>query len=94
MKKSLVAIAIAIAASFASAARAQIFPSKPITILVGFAPGNSIDIPLRMMLPHLQKSLGQPVGRDQGRRRAHPGIHDGVGRPRSRRKAGLKIFDW
>ena len=61
MKKSLVAIAIAIAASFASAARAQIFPSKPITILVGFAPGNSIDIPLRMMLPHLQKSLGQPV---------------------------------
>jgi tripartite-type tricarboxylate transporter receptor subunit TctC len=40
---------------------AQTFPSKPVTILVGFAPGNVIDTPLRMMLPYLQKALGQPV---------------------------------
>ena len=44
-----------------SAACAQSFPTKPVTILVGIAPGNSNDIPLRMMLPHLQKTLGQPV---------------------------------
>jgi len=44
-----------------SASWAQAYPSKPITILVGFAPGGLIDVISRVVGQRLQEKLGQPV---------------------------------
>lgn len=43
------------------AARAQSFPSGPITVVVPFLPGGSIDAVLRAMAPKLQERLGRPM---------------------------------
>jgi tripartite-type tricarboxylate transporter receptor subunit TctC len=48
-------------AGFATAPRAQDFPTRPITIVVPFPPGGSIDVVLRAMAPKLQERLGQPI---------------------------------
>ncbi len=45
----------------ASAPRAQTFPERPITILVGFAPGGAVDIVARTLGAQLQQQFGQPV---------------------------------
>jgi tripartite-type tricarboxylate transporter receptor subunit TctC len=42
-------------------ARAQEFPTGPITFVVPFAPGGGIDVILRAMAPKLQERLGKPV---------------------------------
>ena len=44
-----------------NASRAQGYPNKPITILVGFAPGGLIDVISRVVGQRLQEKLGQPV---------------------------------
>ena len=45
----------------ASTAMAQAFPSKPIRILVGFAPGGAMDIVARTIGQKVSASVGQPV---------------------------------
>ncbi len=40
---------------------AQAWPSKPIKVIVTFAPGGSSDIVARLLQPGLQEKLGQPV---------------------------------
>jgi tripartite-type tricarboxylate transporter receptor subunit TctC len=42
-------------------ARAQTFPSRPITIIVPFAPGGATDVIARMISDPMRTSLGQPV---------------------------------
>jgi tripartite-type tricarboxylate transporter receptor subunit TctC len=61
MRRLLSGIA-AIAALFAvGTAAAQDYPSKPLRILVGFAPGGGGDILTRAYADALKESLGQPV---------------------------------
>src|SRR5262245_10688138 len=43
------------------AAQAQTYPTGPITVVVSFPPGGSIDAVLRAMAPKLQERLGRPV---------------------------------
>ncbi len=54
-------IAVMIAAAAAATAQAQTFPSKPIRIIVPFAPGGAVDLTSRMLGEHVSKGLGQPV---------------------------------
>ena len=45
----------------AGAACAQAWPTKPIRLLVGFAPGGGTDIVARSLAPRMAEVLGQPV---------------------------------
>src|SRR6516162_4190114 len=56
----LAAGAVALPAAW-SIANAQVYPSRPITIVVGLAPGGATDTIGRMMAERMKSSLGQPV---------------------------------
>src|SRR4051794_34610793 len=56
----ITAIALGAASSVACAQTPR-FPSKPVRMLVGFAPGGATDILARLIAPGLGESLGQPV---------------------------------
>jgi tripartite-type tricarboxylate transporter receptor subunit TctC len=51
---------IVLALSFAAGAGAQTYPRGPVTIIVPFAPGGSVDIVARPVALALQEKLGQP----------------------------------
>jgi tripartite-type tricarboxylate transporter receptor subunit TctC len=54
-------IAYAATAAMASKATAQDYPSRPVTIIVGFSPGGPTDILARILADRMKVSLGQPV---------------------------------
>ncbi len=37
------------------------YPSRPITIIVGYTPGGSTDLAARTVATHMEKTLGQPI---------------------------------
>ena len=48
-------------ATLAAPAAAQQFPSKPITLVVPYAPGGNVDISTRILQAGIGDSLGQPI---------------------------------
>ena len=44
-----------------SAARSDDFPSKPITIMVGLAPGGITDVTARLYAEAVSRSIGQRI---------------------------------
>jgi tripartite-type tricarboxylate transporter receptor subunit TctC len=52
---------ILLAALTASYAAAQQFPSRPITLVVPYAPGGNVDISARVLQAGIGDSLGQPI---------------------------------
>jgi tripartite-type tricarboxylate transporter receptor subunit TctC len=54
-------LAGAATASLSRRASAQDYPSRPVTIVVPWAPGGSTDILARVVAEHLRQALGQPV---------------------------------
>jgi len=57
-RRTAIATALILAGSLA---QAQTYPSKPINLVVGFAPGGSGDILARLIGQKVSASLGQPV---------------------------------
>ncbi len=56
-----ITLAMIFFAALATGARAQEYPSKPIRIMVGFAPGGGTDVTTRIVAPGIAKRLGQAV---------------------------------
>lgn len=55
-------LGLGLAALFTAAAAAQpAFPSRPVTIMVGFAPGGPSDVVARLLAPAMGADLGQAV---------------------------------
>jgi tripartite-type tricarboxylate transporter receptor subunit TctC len=61
MKAWCVLAALAAAVVLPQAAGAQQWPSRPIQIIVPFAPGGSTDVAARLIGQHLSRALGQQV---------------------------------
>ena len=57
-RRALVALALAQAAG---SAHAQAWPSRPIHIVIPYAPGSSPDVLARILADKLPSQLGQPV---------------------------------
>ena len=55
------ALAIGSASMFGSAFAQEAFPSKPITLVVPYAPGGGTDVTTRALAMAAEKQLGQPV---------------------------------
>ena len=61
MKRSDYAAALVVLAVFASAAQADTYPSRPITLYVGFPPGGPTDTLARIIADGMKGPLGQPI---------------------------------
>jgi tripartite-type tricarboxylate transporter receptor subunit TctC len=61
MNRLVCALAFAITVAASALAFAQGYPSRPITIIVPFAPGGPTDTIARIMSERMKASLGQPV---------------------------------
>jgi tripartite-type tricarboxylate transporter receptor subunit TctC len=58
--RNITRIAAAMLAAAATVASAQSFPSRPVRIIVPFAPGGNLDVTARLIGESMSKTLGQP----------------------------------
>ena len=61
MKRFAIAAVLGLALHLAAPATAQVYPSRPITLLVPFAAGGPADTLARMLGQRMQATLGQPL---------------------------------
>jgi tripartite-type tricarboxylate transporter receptor subunit TctC len=61
MKTIVLALTLVVALATGIESRADDYPSKPVRILVGFAPGGGTDVTTRILAPGIAKRLGQPI---------------------------------
>ena len=61
MKSKQMVIIVAGSLLSMSVAHAQIFPTRPIRVIVPYSPGGSTDVLLRLLAPHMSEFLGQQV---------------------------------
>src|SRR5882724_3630375 len=61
LRTGLILAALAIGVAVATPARADDYPSRPITILVPFPPGGSTDIMMRLVANKVAESIKQPI---------------------------------
>src|SRR3954451_21067871 len=59
LRRSL--LALLLTPAFAAHAQAPAYPSKPVKMIVGYAPGGGTDIIARILAPALTEELGQAV---------------------------------
>src|SRR5260370_40463197 len=58
-RRSLLRIATIPAIAWPGLAKAQVFPTKPVTIIVPFSAGGPLDTLCRILAQHMQGTLGQ-----------------------------------
>src|SRR5262245_7025118 len=56
-----VTVLVGLLAAAGLPARGQSYPTGPVTVVVSFPAGGSIDVVLRAMAPKLQERLGKPI---------------------------------
>src|SRR5262245_7301327 len=60
MKKTILLLASAALACWMPAALAADYPTKPITLIIGFAPGRPSDVMARLLTTKMEEFLKQP----------------------------------
>jgi tripartite-type tricarboxylate transporter receptor subunit TctC len=61
MRLLILAASLAVVLTGVSAVQAQKFPSKPVTLVVGFPPGGPTDTVARVLADHMKGTLGESV---------------------------------
>src|SRR5262249_44477101 len=61
MRNLILAIAFAIAFGSIESATAQVYPSRPITMIVPFPAGGGTDVAARIVSEPMSRTLGQPI---------------------------------
>jgi tripartite-type tricarboxylate transporter receptor subunit TctC len=61
MRKLALAVVLAALPALTGSAVAQLYPSRPITVLVALPPGGAVDTLGRILAEHMHGTLGQPV---------------------------------
>src|SRR5712691_2683487 len=57
----LLALALAAQLQIIGSATAQVYPSRPITMIMPLPPGGAVDALARVLAEHMRTSLGQPL---------------------------------
>lgn len=60
MRIAALVLSVSITAAVATEARAQAFPSRPVTLVLPSAPGDPTDLIARVLQPRMSERLGQP----------------------------------